>query len=158
MDKYLIAFQDFIRSDKTYVEELGTRYHHEIVQVIQLLEEHRPYFFVNHCPSLEELIDFLDGNGFHIDTTSDLAKNWRRVNPRIAILVPEYIRECVICGHKGTITLEIHLEDVTEEKYDVYSTSQPYDEWEPTQNPLGSRVQNIQITLEVGTADARPPP
>lgn len=156
MDKYLTAFQYFIEYDKAYVEDLDTRYHSQIVQVIQFLEENRPHIFVYHSPSMEEFIDFMDGNGFHIDTTSDLAKKWQRVNPSLVILVPEYTREY---GSKVTITLKINLENENEEMADTYySIYQPYDEWEPTRNPLGSRVQNIQITLEVGTADARPPP
>lgn len=156
MDKYLTAFQYFIEYDKAYAEDLDIRYHSQIVKVIQFLEESRPHIFIYHSPSMEEFIDFMDGNGFHIDTTSDLAKKWQRVDPNIVILVPEYTREY---GSKVTITLKINLENENEEMADTYySIYQPYDEWEPTRNPLGSRVQNIQITLEVGTADARPPP
>lgn len=155
MDKYLTAFQYFIKYDKEYVEDLDTRYHSQIVQVVQFLEETRPHIFIYHSPSMEEFIDFMDGNGFHIDTTSDVAKKWQRINPSIVTLVPEYTRECEFC----TITVKINLKDENEEKFDTYySIYQPYDEWEPTQNPLGSRVQNTQIILEVGTADARPPP
>lgn len=66
MDKYIQIFIDFIPNDKEFVEGLIPKYRSEFQLLGRYIESHATSLSCIKSESLEELLDFLDGNGFEV--------------------------------------------------------------------------------------------
>ena len=66
MDKFIQIFIDFIPYDKEFVKDLMPKYEEEFRLLGRYIEEHCTSLNCTNNEFMEELIDFLDGNGFEV--------------------------------------------------------------------------------------------
>lgn len=66
MNDFIQIFIDHLLFDKEFVEELLPRFQHEFELLGKFLQQHSPELFCKDTPDMEELFDFLDGNGFEV--------------------------------------------------------------------------------------------
>ena len=66
MDKFIQIFIDFIPYDKEFVEELMPKYEAECRTLGGYIENHSTSLSCMSNEFMEELVDFLDGNGFEV--------------------------------------------------------------------------------------------
>lgn len=66
MDKFIQIFIDFIPNDKEFVEELMPKYKNEFRTLGIYIERHDTKLNCVDSEFMEELFDFLDGNGFEV--------------------------------------------------------------------------------------------
>lgn len=66
MDKFIQIFIDFIPNDKEFVKELIPKYENEFRILGNYIEKHTATLYCRDDEFLEELFDFLDGNGFEV--------------------------------------------------------------------------------------------
>ena len=66
MDKFIQIFIDFIPYDKEFVKELMPKYEHAFRELGIYIERHNTLLKCRDTEFMEELFDFLDGNGFEI--------------------------------------------------------------------------------------------
>lgn len=66
MDKFIQIFIDFIPNDKEFVKELMPKYEKEFRILGESIEEHSTSLNCMDSEFMEELFDFLDGNGFEV--------------------------------------------------------------------------------------------
>lgn len=66
MDKYIQIFIDFIPNDKSFIETLIPKYEKEFKTLGCFIERHDASLKCKDNEFMEELLDFLDGNGFEI--------------------------------------------------------------------------------------------
>ena len=66
MDKFIQIFIDFIPNDKEFVRELIPKYEHEFRTLGIYIEKHSTSLYCIDDEFMEELFDFLDGNGFEV--------------------------------------------------------------------------------------------
>ena len=64
MDRFIQIFIDFIPSDKKFVEDLMPKYAKEFRTLGIYIERHSTSLKCIDSDFMEELFDFLDGNGF----------------------------------------------------------------------------------------------
>lgn len=101
MDKFIQIFIDFIPYDKEFVEDLMPKYEKEFRLLGIYIERHSTALKCRDDEFMEELFDFLDGNGFEV------------IRPQVKIpydthpieLNPIYIEK---------LTLEKEIEEVNE--------------------------------------------
>lgn len=66
MDRFIQIFIDFIPSDKEFVEDLMPKYEKEFRTLGMYIEKHSTELKCRDDEFMEELFDFLDGNGFEV--------------------------------------------------------------------------------------------
>lgn len=66
MDKFIQIFIDFIPNDKEFVKELMPKYEKEFRLLGTYIERHSTSLKCRDNEFMEELFDFLDGNGFEV--------------------------------------------------------------------------------------------
>lgn len=66
MDKYIQIFIDFIPSDKSFINMLMPKYEEEFNVLGYYINMHSESLYCKDDESMEELYDFLDGNGFEV--------------------------------------------------------------------------------------------
>lgn len=66
MNELIQIFIDHIPYDKQYVKVLLPRYEHEFELLGGYLKKHSTSLSCKDIPELEELLDFIDGNGFEV--------------------------------------------------------------------------------------------
>jgi hypothetical protein len=66
MDKYIQIFIDFIPNDKSFIDALMSKYESEFRTIGMYIEEHSTTLNCQDNEFMEELFDFLDGNGFEV--------------------------------------------------------------------------------------------
>ena len=66
MDPRLSAFFDILQYDLSFVDELMETYEGEILAIGEFIQKHTNSFYIRNSERNQELIDFLDGNGFKI--------------------------------------------------------------------------------------------
>lgn len=66
MDKFIQIFIDFIPNDKEFVKELIPKYEKEFRTLGIYIESHSTSLNCINSEFMEELFDFLDGNGFEV--------------------------------------------------------------------------------------------
>ena len=66
MDKYIQIFIDFIPNDKSFVDTLIPKYEKEFRTIGDFIERHSTSLKCKDNEFMEELFDFLDGNGFEV--------------------------------------------------------------------------------------------
>jgi hypothetical protein len=66
MDKYIQIFIDFIPNDKSFVDILMPQYEKEFHLLGYYIDQHSASLSCKDDESMEELYDFLDGNGFEV--------------------------------------------------------------------------------------------
>lgn len=66
MDKYIQIFIDFIPNDKSFVDTLMPKYEKEFRTIGDFIERHSTSLKCKDNEFMEELFDFLDGNGFEV--------------------------------------------------------------------------------------------
>ena len=66
MDKYIQIFIDFIPNDKSFIDTLMPKYEKEFRTIGMYIEEHSASLTCRDNEFMEELFDFLDGNGFEV--------------------------------------------------------------------------------------------
>ena len=130
MDKYIQIFIDFIPNDKSFVDELMPRYEEEFYLLGYYIEKHIASLSCRDGRSMEELFDFLDGNGFEVIYPQ--VKNPYDVYP--VQLIPIYER---------TVTKE--TEDLDEAIKKIQSTFSEY-----------FSVQTYSLSYTSVEADERP--
>ena len=64
MDPRLSAFFDILQHDLSFVDELMETYEEEILAIGECIQKHTSSFYIKNNETCQELIDFLDGNGF----------------------------------------------------------------------------------------------
>lgn len=69
MDPRLSAFFDILQHDLFFVDELMETYEEEILAIGEFIQKHTNSFYIKNSERNQELIDFLDGNGFKIGET-----------------------------------------------------------------------------------------
>ena len=66
MDRFIQIFIDFIPNDKEFVEDLMPKYKNEFRTLGIYIERHDTLLRCKDTEFMEELFDFLDGNGFEV--------------------------------------------------------------------------------------------
>lgn len=66
MDKYIQIFIDFIPNDKGFIDVLMPKYEKEFRTLGSFIEKHSTTLHCQDNEFMEELLDFLDGNGFEV--------------------------------------------------------------------------------------------
>ena len=66
MDRFIQIFIDFIPSDKEFIKELMPKYEKEFRTLGIYIERHSTSLKCRDNEFMEELFDFLDGNGFEV--------------------------------------------------------------------------------------------
>lgn len=107
MDKYIQIFIDFIPSDKGFIDSLMPKYKGEFRTLGEYIEKHSTSLNCKDDEFLEELLDFLDGNGFEVIRPK--VKDPYDTHP--IQLKPIYIEKI----HIDTITLEEEIKKINEE-------------------------------------------
>ena len=105
MDKYIQIFIDFIPNDKSFIDMLMPKYESEFRTIGMYIEEHSSTLMCSDNEFMEELFDFLDGNGFEV--IRPRVKNPYDIHP--IQLIPIYER--TITQGIYTITKEIEEEN-----------------------------------------------
>ena len=105
MDKYIQIFIDFIPNDKSFVDTLMPKYEKEIRTLGIFIEKHSTTLNCHDNEFMEELLDFLDGNGFEV--IHPQVSNPYNTHP--IKLIPIY--EHTITQGIETITKEIEKEN-----------------------------------------------
>ena len=101
MDKFIQIFIDFIPNDKSFIETLMPKYEKEFRTLGIYIERHSMSLTCKDNEFMEELLDFLDGNGFEV--IRPRVKNPYDTHP--IELIPIYIEK---------ITLEEEIREVNE--------------------------------------------
>lgn len=104
MDEFIQVFINFIPNDKEFVEDLMPKYKTEFNLLGKFIKQHSTSLKCKDNEFMEELFDFLDGNGFEVI---------RPINPipydtHPIELIPIYTEETV------KVTLEKEIEKVNE--------------------------------------------
>jgi len=102
MDKFIQIFIDFIPNDKGFVETLIPKYKEEFQILGRSIEDHRTSLNCKDCEFMEELFDFLDGNGFEV--VRPRTKNPYTTHP--IQLIPIYVEK--------TTSLEEEIKEANE--------------------------------------------
>lgn len=102
MDDFIQIFTDHLLFDKEFVEELLPRFQHEFELLGEFLQNHSIKLFCQDTSDMEELFDFLDGNGFEVIRPQ--VKNPYDTHP--IELIPIYIEK--------TTALEEEIEEANE--------------------------------------------
>lgn len=89
MDKLIQSFIDFIPNDKCFVETLMPKYEEQFHILGMYIESHSKSLYCKDTEFMEELFDFLDGNGFEVIRPQ--VKNPYDTHP--IQLIPMYILE-----------------------------------------------------------------
>lgn len=66
MDPRLSAFIDILQNDLFFIDELMETYEEEILAIGEFIQKSTSSFYIKNSEKSQELIDFLDGNGFKI--------------------------------------------------------------------------------------------
>lgn len=104
MDEFIQIFIDFIPNDKEFVIDLMSKYEHEFKLLGKFIKQHSTSLKCRSNEFMEELFDFLDGNGFEVI---------RPINPipydtHPIELIPIYTEETI------TITINKEIEEKNE--------------------------------------------
>lgn len=67
MDELIEIFINHIPYDKEFVEQLMPRYEREFKILGGYIKEHSTELWCKDTPEMQELLDFLDGNGFNVE-------------------------------------------------------------------------------------------
>lgn len=154
MNRYIEALRNFIECDKIFLDNLAIQHKDVLMRIAQVCAEHVDTFYIMYeNGAIAELIDFLDGNGFEFDGVP------ARRTHELIIVHPRYERKIMIGHIVATVKVTCNIEEVSTPEIITCSitTSEAEDLKEPIQNPLGSRLDNIEMKIAVEAA-ARPPP
>ena len=66
MNEFIQVFIDFIPNDKEFVEALMPQYEDEFQTLGGFIRQHSTILWCKDTPEMQELFDFLDGNGFEV--------------------------------------------------------------------------------------------
>lgn len=105
MDELIQIFIDFIPNDKSFVESLLPRYVNEFKTLGRYIKEHNTSLMCKDDEFMQELIDFLDGNGFEVIRPTDPITN--KTHP--IELIPIYTTVV------PKITINKEIEEIEEE-------------------------------------------
>ena len=92
MDRFIQIFIDFIPSDKEFIEDLMPKYEKEFRTLGIYIERHSTSLKCRDNDFMEELFDFLDGNGFEVIRPQ--VKNSYDTHP--IELIPIYIEKTTL--------------------------------------------------------------
>lgn len=67
MDELIEIFINHIPYDKEFVEQLMPRYEREFKILGGYIKEHTTELWCKDTPEMQELLDFIDGNGFNVE-------------------------------------------------------------------------------------------
>ena len=67
MDELIEIFINHIPYDKEFVEQLMPRYEREFKILGGYIKEHSTELWCKNTPEMQELLDFIDGNGFNVE-------------------------------------------------------------------------------------------
>lgn len=95
-DKYIKIFIDFIPYDKEFVKELMPKYEKEFRTLGMYIEKHSTSLKCINSEFMEELFDFLDGNGFEV--VRPRVKDPYETHP--IQLIPIYVEKTTTLGEE----------------------------------------------------------
>ena len=67
MDELIEIFINHIPYDKEFVEQLMPRYEREFKLLGEYIKKHATELWCIDTPEIQELLDFIDGNGFNVE-------------------------------------------------------------------------------------------
>lgn len=125
MDKFIQIFIDFIPYDKKFVEDLMPKYEKEFRTLGMYIEQHTTSLSCINSEFMEELFDFLDGNGFEV--VRHTVKNPYDTHP--IQLIPIYVEK--------TTTLEEEIKKANERlKTEIKKIQSAVSEYVPVQETV----------------------
>lgn len=86
MDELIEIFINHIPYDKEFVEQLMPRYEEEFKLLGNYIKKHSIELWCKDTPDMQELLDFLDGNGFNVEYP-EIKIPW---DPNPVKLIPVY--------------------------------------------------------------------
>ena len=92
MNQYIKIFRDFIPKDKGRIKELIPRFFNEIQLLGKHIEKKTEKLYAISTESIEEFIDFIDGNGFIIERKTDTSP-FHFFSWETATIIPIYPEE-----------------------------------------------------------------
>ena len=147
MDPRLSAFFDILQHDLSFVDELMETYEEEILAIGEFIQKRTSSFYIKNNEKSQELIDFLDGNGFRI------GERIRAFSAQEYIQIwPQYPAPTINWFTTTTTTVEIYTP--------YYSYEEPYQLVLPSLLPplapeAIKRIVNAFTRIDLV---ARPPP
>lgn len=131
MDELIKIFINHIPYDKEFVEQLIPRYEREFKILGGYIKEHSTELWCKDTPEMQELLDFIDGNGFNVEYP-EIEIPW---DPHPVKLIPVYkktlveeIKEANEKLKEAIEKIESALSEYVPVSYDVlYDTSMEMD-------------------------------
>ena len=102
MDELIQIFIDFIPNDKEFVESLMPKYKREFRILGTYIKEHQTSLLCTDADFMQELIDFIDGNGFEV------------IRPQVKDPYNDYPIELIPIYEEKTTPLKEEIEELNE--------------------------------------------